>query len=246
MEEELLSTEEVARYLGVEPVTVWRWCREGTLPCAKIGRSWRIRRSAVQEFVRRSERSGTLVDKLRAFLEVSDNVLAIAQTHELMLRLSVAFFRVGEARGGILIRYRSNGREQVVDRLRAELESGGVEATHFQGEAHLRFIAESNVPGQRAEELRQLVAAESDDGRSVWVNYDWEKRLSPEAALEQQRALTELAKNSDLVVMTTMLDSELDEWPGALQRRAQLIHSGAIWLSEASLALSRVAPLPAL
>lgn len=246
MEEELLSTEEVAGYLGVGPVTVWRWCREGVLPCAKIGRSWRIRRSAVEELVRRSERAGTLVDKLRAFLEVSDNVLAIAQTRELMLRLNIAFFRVGEARGGILIKYRSGGRKRPVDKLRAELESRGLEATRLEGEERLRFIAESDVPGRRAEELRRLVAGKPGDGRSVWINYDWEKRLSPEEALEQQRALTKLARDSELVVMTTVLDPELDEWPGTLQRRAQLMHSGAIWLSEAGLALSRVAPLPAL
>ena len=42
--DELLGTEEVARLLGVGQVTVWRWCREGALPCAKIGRKWRVRR----------------------------------------------------------------------------------------------------------------------------------------------------------------------------------------------------------
>jgi excisionase family DNA binding protein len=239
VEEELLSTEEVAGYLGVGQVTVWRWCREGTLPCAKIGRSWRIRRSAVEEFVRKSERSGTLVDRLRTFLEESDNVLAIVQTRELMLRLNVAFFRVGEARGGILIRYRS-GRQQ-----RSGVENGGPEARHLEDEDRLRFLAESDVPGRRAAELRRLVE-ERPDGRSVWVNFDWEKRLPPEAALEQQRGITELTRDSDLVVMTNVLDPELDEWPGALQRRAHLMHSGAIWLSDAGLALSRVAPLPAL
>lgn len=247
MEEELLSTDEVAGYLGVGPVTVWRWCREGTLPCAKIGRSWRIRRSAVEEFVRRNERSGTLADKLRTFLVVSDNVLAVAQTRELMLRLEVAFFRVGEARGGLLVKYRRDGQRQPVEELRAALEGGGSDAlSPGNGEQRLRFAVESGIPGQRTEELQRLVTEESVDGRSVWVNYDWEKRLPPEAALEQQRALTELARNSDVVVMTTMLDPELDEWPGTLQRRAQLMHSGAIWLSETGLALSRVAPLPAL
>jgi excisionase family DNA binding protein len=31
--EDLLGTEEVAGYLGVGQVTVYRWCREGSLPC---------------------------------------------------------------------------------------------------------------------------------------------------------------------------------------------------------------------
>lgn len=239
MEEELLSTEEVAGYLGVGPVTVWRWCREGVLPCAKIGRSWRIRRSAVEEFVRRNERSGTLADRLRAFLEIPDNVFAVTQTPDLMLRLNAAFFRVGEARGGTLVKYRGEGREQSAERLRAELESEGLDAA-------LHLAAESEVPGRRADELRRLVEDRPDDGRPMWVNYDWERRLPPEAALEQQRGITELARDSELVIMTTVLDSELDRWPGVLQRRAQLMHSGAIWMSETGLALSRVTPLPSL
>ncbi|MGI9048604.1 MAG: helix-turn-helix domain-containing protein, partial [Rubrobacteraceae bacterium] len=29
----LLEVDEVAGYLGVTPVTVYRWCRDGSLPC---------------------------------------------------------------------------------------------------------------------------------------------------------------------------------------------------------------------
>src|SRR5215217_9736448 len=97
---QLLRTEEVAEYLGVGPVTVYRWCREGSLPCVKIGRRWRVRREALEEFVRRSERSQTLTGRLGAFLEVPDNVLAISQNPQLMHRLAAAFFRVGEPKGG--------------------------------------------------------------------------------------------------------------------------------------------------
>jgi excisionase family DNA binding protein len=97
--EELLGVEEVAEYLGVGQVTVYRWCREGSLPCLKIGRCWRVRRDALAEFVRKSERSETLTGRLRAFLEVPDNVMAIAQNRELMHKMDAAFFRVGEARG---------------------------------------------------------------------------------------------------------------------------------------------------
>ena len=45
--EELLGPEEVARRMGVAKVTIWRWCREGRLPCIKAGKGWRVRRSAL-------------------------------------------------------------------------------------------------------------------------------------------------------------------------------------------------------
>ena len=76
-ERELLSVEEVAGYLGVGTVTVYRWCREGRLPCLKVGRSWRIRRGALDDFLSRGERPATLVGQLRGFLAVPDAVIAV-------------------------------------------------------------------------------------------------------------------------------------------------------------------------
>jgi len=37
-----------------------------------------------------------------------------------------------------------------------------------------------------------------------------------------------------------------ESWPGAELRRAQVLHSGTIWLSESGLSLSRVTPPPSL
>ena len=59
--EELLGVAEVANYLGVGTVTVYRWCREGRLPCLKVGKSWRIRQEALEDFLSRGERPATLV-----------------------------------------------------------------------------------------------------------------------------------------------------------------------------------------
>jgi excisionase family DNA binding protein len=36
-DKELLTVEDVAKYMGVGRVTVHRWCREGRLPCSKVG-----------------------------------------------------------------------------------------------------------------------------------------------------------------------------------------------------------------
>ena len=56
LEKDLLSAQDVARIMGVKETTVWRWCREGNLPCLKVGKHWRVRREALEDFLRRSER----------------------------------------------------------------------------------------------------------------------------------------------------------------------------------------------
>lgn len=48
---ELLTVREVATYLRVGRVTVWRWCQEGTLPASRLGRSWRIHRRDLSCFL---------------------------------------------------------------------------------------------------------------------------------------------------------------------------------------------------
>src|SRR5262245_42661358 len=48
--EEVLTVDEVARYLRVHPMTVQRWCRTGELPAAKIGRAYRIKKGDLDEW----------------------------------------------------------------------------------------------------------------------------------------------------------------------------------------------------
>ena len=38
---------EAAAVLKVPLQTVWRWCRNGTIPAVKFGRTWRIQRAAL-------------------------------------------------------------------------------------------------------------------------------------------------------------------------------------------------------
>lgn len=44
----MLTPEEVADFLKVPVQTVWRWCRQGTLPAVKIGKYWRIPRARLE------------------------------------------------------------------------------------------------------------------------------------------------------------------------------------------------------
>src|ERR671920_2314860 len=124
-ETQLLTAADVAGMLGVKEATVYRWCSEGKLPCLKIGYHWRIRRGVLEDFLKQSGRPRTLVGQLDSFLRVPDSVLAIAQDIDILHRLDAAFFRVGEARGGLLVKFYA-GEEKCEDELYARLENNGV------------------------------------------------------------------------------------------------------------------------
>jgi excisionase family DNA binding protein len=99
-EKELLGAEDVAELVGVKETTVYKWCKEGKLPCLKVGKRWRIRREALEDFLKGSERPVTLAGQLGSFLREPDSVLAIAQNLDILHRLDAAFFRVGRVAGG--------------------------------------------------------------------------------------------------------------------------------------------------
>ena len=55
--EALLSSEEVAEYFGITTATVYRWCKEGRIPCLKIGKLWLVRREELVNFLEETEES---------------------------------------------------------------------------------------------------------------------------------------------------------------------------------------------
>ena len=57
-EKELLAATDVAGMIGVKETTVYRWCKEGKLPCLKVGKHWRIRREALEDSSRRASVTG--------------------------------------------------------------------------------------------------------------------------------------------------------------------------------------------
>ena len=236
-----MGVAEVADYLGVGTVTVYRWCREGRLPCLKVGKSWRIRREALEDFLRRGERPATLVGQLRGFLGVPDCVIAVAETPELLHQLDAAFMKVGEARGAMLVKFHG-GEVEPAEELRAALERNGLDVTRLEGEGRLLMVAEDPAE-ERTEGLRRILEGEVADGRTVWASFNWTKRLDVERAIAQQEALTELADARQLVIKTAVLERVTDDWDAGERRRAQASHSGTISLSEAGLSLARVTPL---
>jgi excisionase family DNA binding protein len=242
-EKGLLRAEDVAQLMGVKETTVWRWCREGNLPCLKVGKHWRVRPEALEDFLRRSERSTTLVGQLNSFLQVPDNVLVIAQDLEILHRLDAAFFLVGEARDGLLVKF-YGGEVTSEDELRADFERNGLDVSHLEREGRFLMRPEEDPASERGDELGRLLDEEGGERRTVWASFDWVKPVELEMALEQQQRLTELVDARHLVVKTAAIEEAIEEWPASALRRVQSSHSGIIFASESGLSLSRATPMP--
>ena len=243
-EKELLAAADVAELVGVKETTVYKWCKEGKLPCLKVGKHWRIRREALEDFLRESERPRTLAGQLDPFLRVPDSVLAIAQNVDILHRLDAAFFRVGEARGGLLVKFYA-GEEYSEGELLSDFEQNGLEAGRLKREGRLLMRAEEEPLGRtRAEQLGLLIEEEGGEGRTVWASFNWVRPVELETALEQQKHLTELVDASQLVVKTAAIEEALHEWPASQLRRVQSTHSAIILASEEELSLSRATPMP--
>ncbi len=244
--DELLEVPEIAHYLKVSDVTVYRWCKEGKLPALKLGHHWRVRRSALYAFLERGEHSATLLGQLRSFYRIPDNVLAIAQTPEMLFQLDAAFFGVGEARRGELVKFYGPKTGSSVEHLRALMRHAGLDVERLEGEGRFRFVAEDHSLSKddHVEALRRVYEEEvSGNGHTLWASFDWTKDVDLEEALERQRELTQFVADRQAVVQTAILEADTDEWPLPLGRKAQVVHSATVWLSEVGLATTRVAPV---
>jgi len=244
-ESDLLAAADVAGMIGVKESTVYRWCSEGRLPCLKIGYHWRIRRGVLEDFLKQSERPRTLVGQLDSFLRVPDSVLAIAQNIDILHHLDAAFFRVGEARGGLLVKFYA-GEEYSEEELLSDFEQNGLEAGRLKRQGRLLMRAEAEPSsGSRWRQLGQLIEGKGGvEGRTVWASFDWVKPLQLETALEQQRLLSELVDARQLVVKTAAIEEAIDEWRASQLRRVQSMHSAIILASEEQLLLSHATPMP--
>jgi excisionase family DNA binding protein len=242
-QKDLLSAEDVARYFGVGQITVYRWCKEGRLQCIKLGKHWRIRREVLEDYLKQHERPTTLVGLLNSFLRVPDNVLAIAQNIDILHRLDAAFFRAGDAQGGLLVKF-YGGEEKSEDELRVRFEQNGLEVGRLEREGRLLMRAEEDPLDGRGNALRRLIEEEAVDRRTVWASFDWVRQVDLDRALEQQERLTELVDSCQLVVKTATLEEVTDQWTSAALRQGHSLHSGVILASESELSLSRTRPMP--
>jgi excisionase family DNA binding protein len=59
--EKLLTTQEVADYLGLTQRTIYTYIQSGSLRAVKVGREWRIKESELEAFINRG--SGEIKEK---------------------------------------------------------------------------------------------------------------------------------------------------------------------------------------
>src|SRR5688572_22525135 len=94
-----------------------------------------------------------------SFLRVPDSVLVIAQNIDILHRLDAAFFRVGEARGGLLVKFYA-GEEHSEEELLLDFEQNGLQAWRLKRQGRLLMRAEEEPLGGSRWKLvdaRQLV-----------------------------------------------------------------------------------------
>ena len=208
-----------------------------------MGRVWRIRRGALDDFLRRQEQSGTLVSQLNSFLTVPDHEIAIAENVALLRSVNASFFQVAEAREGTMVKFYA-GETESAGTLRAELMRNGLDARRLEAEGRLYLTQDNEILGGRAEQLRKVIEEHAGEGRMIWASFNWVKTVDIDEAVRQQDELRELVNTNQLVIKTAVLQEQMDGWPPEVQRHAQQLHRGMIWLSESGLWLSRAVPLP--
>lgn len=62
--EEIMTLEEVAKYLKVKPQTIYTWAQTGKIPAAKLGKEWRFRKLVVDKWFNQH-----IDDKFSKFIE---------------------------------------------------------------------------------------------------------------------------------------------------------------------------------
>lgn len=124
--DQLLSSAEAAKLLGVGPTTVKRWADEGVLPCAKTaGRHRRFRRVDVERYAAQGQPApapGAPQEGWASLLVSPANVHAVHAALLSERAASGSWWQVGDRVGGVLVEvgeaWRS-GRMTVADEHRA-------------------------------------------------------------------------------------------------------------------------------
>lgn len=55
MTERWLNVEEIAKHLGIAPITIYRWVEKGAMPSHRLGKFWRFKASEVDHWIDKGE-----------------------------------------------------------------------------------------------------------------------------------------------------------------------------------------------
>ena len=75
MDEEILTIEEVAKYLRVSERTVYDWAQKGEIPSGKIGTVWRFKKSEIEKWVNERLSSGSRLSTKKMAVQIK-NILS--------------------------------------------------------------------------------------------------------------------------------------------------------------------------
>ena len=78
---EIMTVEEVAKYLRVSERTVYDWAQRGEIPCGKLGSAWRFQRSQVENWV--NQRLGSVRSATNGATVSVASVLTLERTFRL-------------------------------------------------------------------------------------------------------------------------------------------------------------------
>ncbi len=107
MEDDILTIEEVAKYLRVSDRTVYDWAQKGEIPAGKIGTVWRFKKSEVENWVNARLSSNTAKQtemkiQIRNILS-PDRVVFINHTskHDALVELSNVLATAPQVKDGV-------------------------------------------------------------------------------------------------------------------------------------------------
>ena len=59
-EDTVFTVQEVAKYLRMQPVTIYKHAKRGKLPCFKVGANWRFKRTTIDRWISDQEEKETI------------------------------------------------------------------------------------------------------------------------------------------------------------------------------------------
>jgi excisionase family DNA binding protein len=59
LEEAFFTVQELAQYLRMKPITIYKHASKGKLPAFKVGATWRFKKSSIDKWIEKQERGNT-------------------------------------------------------------------------------------------------------------------------------------------------------------------------------------------